>query len=277
MKWLTTIFCVSMLLPVVSDAQSGGAPDKRRSARIADLSWVQAEQYLDTSTVVVIPLGAEAKEHGPHLTLRNDQLLAQYYAERVFAATPVAMYPMVTYHFYPAFVDYPGSTTLRLETARDMIVDIVRSIARHGPRRFYILNTGVSTVRALTPARDSLAASGIVMTFTNGGPRTRAAEDRLRQQPGGTHADEFETSMMLYMYPDRVDMSKAAKDFHPGVSPLVRDSARAARDGRTWSRTGIFGDATLATRQKGRVVVEAHVEDILEEIEALRRMPIPPR
>lgn len=265
---------VACLLAVAS-AGAQGAPDRTRSARIADLTWVEAERYLDTSTVVVIPLGAEAKEHGPQLRLRNDQLLAQYYADRVFAATPVAMYPMITYHFYPAFVEYPGSTTLRLETARDMVIDIVRSIARHGPRRFYILNTGVSTVRALQPAQDSLAASGIVMRFTNGGRRSGAAEDSLRQQPGGTHADEFETSMILYMFPEYVDMSRAARDYHPGVSPLARDSATAARTGRTWSRTGIYGDATLATREKGRIVVEAHVLDILDDIAALRRIPVP--
>lgn len=268
-------YAVTALCLAAATASAQGTPDRSRSALIADLTWVEAERYLDTSTVVVIPLGAEAKEHGPQLRLRNDQLLAKYYADRVFAATPVAMYPMITYHFYPAFVEYPGSTTIRLETARDLVIDIVRSIARHGPRRFYILNTGVSTVRALQPAQDSLAAAGIVMRFTNGGPRTRAAEDSLRRQPGGTHADEFETSMILYMYPQYVDMSKAARDYHPGQSPLMRDSAAAARAGRTWSRTGIFGDATLATREKGRIVVEAHVLDILDEIATLRRTPIP--
>lgn len=269
------LLALGLALGAAAPGAAAQGVDRSRSARIADLTWVEAEAYLDTSTVVVIPLGAEAKEHGPQLRLRNDELLARYYAERVLAATPVAMYPMITYHFYPAFVEYPGSTTLRLETARDLVIDIVRSIARHGPRRFYILNTGVSTVRALQPARDSLAASGIVMRFTSGGRRTRAAEDSLRQQPGGTHADEFETSMMLYMYPHYVDMSKAARDYHPGTSPLMRDSAGAARAGRTWSRTGIFGDATLATREKGRIVVEAHVLDILEEIAELRRVPVP--
>jgi creatinine amidohydrolase len=266
-----------ILLGVLLSSAVAGAqgPDRTRSARMADLTWVEAERYLDTATVVVIPLGAEAKEHGPQLRLRNDQLLAQYYADRVFQATPVAMYPMITYHFYPAFGEYPGSTTLRLETARDLVIDIVRSIARHGPRRFYVLNTGVSTVRALQPAQDSLAADGIVMRFTNGGRRSDAAEDSLRQQPGGTHADEFETSMMLYMYPEYVDMSKAARDYHPGGSPLMRDSVAAARAGRTWSRTGIYGDATLATREKGRIVVEAHVLDILDDIAVLRRTPIP--
>ena len=81
--------------------------------------------------------------------------------------------------------------------------------------------------------------------------------------------------MLLYMYPQFVDMTKAARDYHPGAGGLTRDSLAAVREGKTFSRTGIFGDATLATREKGRRVVEAHVLDLLEEIEALRRSPIP--
>ena len=243
--------------------------------RIADLTWVEAERVLDSGTVVVIPLGAEAKEHGPQLRLKNDWLLAEYYANRVLAAARVAVYPTLNYSFYPAFVEYPGSTTLRMETARDMIVDICRSIARHGPRRFYILNTGVSTVRALRPARDSLAASGLVMRFSDLNVVGKSAEKLVSRQEGGSHADEIETSMMLYMFPQFVDMTKASKDYHPGAGGLTRDSLAAARDGKTFSRTGIFGDATLATRAKGEVVVEATLADILAEIEALRRTPIP--
>jgi len=236
---------------------------------------VEAEKLLDSSTVVVIPLGAESKEHGPQLRLKNDFLLATYYADRVLRASKIVLAPTINYSFYPAFVEYPGSTTLRFETARDMVVDICRSLARYGPKRCYILNTGVSTVRILGPARDSLAASGIVMRFTRGGRRADSVEKAISQQEGGTHADEIETSMLLYMYPQFVDMTKAAKDYHPGAGGLTRDSLRAVREGKTFSRTGIFGDATLATREKGRRVVEAQVLDLLEEIEALRRTPIP--
>jgi creatinine amidohydrolase len=245
-----------------------------KGIRVEDLTWVEAERVLDSGTVVVIPLGAEAKEHGPQLRLKNDFVLAEYYATRVLRASHVVVYPTLNYGFYPAFVEYPGSTTLRLETSRDMIVDIIRTIARHGPRRFYVLNTGVSTIRALAPARDSLAASGIVMTFTDILSVGKAAEERIRRQEGGTHADELETSMMLYMHPEFVDMSKAVKDYHPGAGGLTRDSAAAVREGKVWSRTGVFGDATLATREKGRILVEAQVKDMLAEIEALRRTPI---
>lgn len=245
------------------------------SVRIAELPWTDAVARLDSSTVVVLPIGAEAKEHGPHLPLNNDWLLAEYYAQRIASARAVVLYPTVNYHFYPSFVEYPGSTTLRLETARDVIIDIVRTIAAHGPRRFYILNTGVSTLRALAPARDSLTAHGLVVRYTDILSVGREAEESIRQQPGGTHADEIETSMMLYMHPDVVQMAKATKDYHPGAGGLTRDSLRAVREGKVWSRSGTFGDATLATRAKGRVVVEAQVAGMLAEIDALRRTPVP--
>ena len=246
-----------------------------QSVRIETLPWTDAVRLLDTSAVVMIPLGAQSKEHGPHLPLNNDWLLAEYFAAKVAAATHVVVYPTVNYSFYPAFTEYPGSTSLRLETARDMIVDIIRSIARHGPRRFYVLNTGVSTVRALAPARDSLAASGIVMVYTDILKVGKDAEDRVRQQQGGTHADELETSMMLYMHPEVVNMRLAPDDYHPGTGGLTRDSAAAVRDGKTWSRTGTYGNAKLATREKGRILVTAQVQGMVAEIATLRQVPIP--
>ena len=266
---------VATLLAVTAAALTGSARAQSRSIRIETLPWTAAARLLDTGTVVMIPLGAQSKEHGPHLPLNNDWLLAEYFATAVSASTPVVQYPTVNYSFYPAFLEYPGSTSLRLETARDMIVDIVRSIARHGPRRFYVLNTGVSTLRALAPARDSLAASGIVMVYTDILAVGKDAEDRVRTQQGGTHADEIETSMMLYMHPEVVRMRLAPDDYHPGAGGLTRDSAAAARDGKTWSRSGTFGNATLATRAKGRVLVTAQVKGMLAEIAALRRTPLP--
>ena len=90
------------------------------------------------------------------------------------------------------------------------------------------------------------------------------AEKAVRQQEGGTHADEIETSMLLYIDPSLVDMTKAAKDYHPsGQGGLTRDPKGPG----TYSPTGIWGDATLATREKGRRVVEAMVEGMLREIE----------
>src|ERR1700732_746794 len=129
---------------------------------LEDLTWPQAEQVLRPDTIVVIPSGAESKEHGPHLKLKNDWLIAEYLKHEVLKRADVVVAPNVNYHYYPAFVEYPGSTTLRLETARDLMVDICRVLSNYGPKRFYALNTGVSTVLALKPAGEILASEGIL-------------------------------------------------------------------------------------------------------------------
>ena len=235
---------------------------------LEDLTWVEAERALRPETVVVVPLGAASKEHGPHLKLKNDLILANDLKERVRQRADVVIAPTIPYSFYPAFVEYPGSTSLTLETSRDTVVEICRGLARFGPKRFYVLNTGVSTNRALAPAVEILTAEGILMRYTDLLKVMEPAEKSVSRQEGGTHADEIETSMILYMSPADVDMAKAVKDYHPGEGGLTRDKDAK---GRTYSPSGVYGDATLATREKGRIVTEALVEAILEDIESLRR------
>jgi len=241
---------------------------QQRGVVLADLTWLEAEKVLKPETVVVIPIGAESKEHGPHLKLKTDYLEAQYFAKQILARSDVVLAPPVNYSFYPAFVEYPGSATLRLETARDMMVDICRSLSRFGPKRFYALNTGVSTLRALAPAAEILGGEGILLRYTNVLQVAAEAEHRVRKQEGGTHADEIETSLMLFIDPSAVEMSKAVKDYHgDAAGGLTRDPHKPG----VYSASGIFGDATLATREKGEVVARAMVEGMLKEIETLRR------
>lgn len=265
----TLLFWFLIWLPFSSTIACAPAP---LGVLLEDLTWQQAAPVLTPETIVVIPLGAAAKEHGPHLLLKNDYLLAEGLKRRVLKRANVVMVPTVPYHFYPAFAEYPGSTGLRLETSRDLIVDIVRSLARHGPRRFYVLNTGVSTVKALQPAAAVLAAEGILLGYTDLLKALRPIEKQLLSQEGGTHADESETSMMLFLRPDAVELRKAVKDYHPKrPGPFTRDPKGAG----TYSPTGTWGDPTLATVRKGERIVGALVEVLLQDIEVLRIAPLP--
>ena len=146
-------------------------------------------------------------------------------------------------------------------------MDICRSLARYGPRRFYALNTGVSTIRALRLSKDVLAEDHILFRYTDILKVAESAEKQVKQEEGGTHADEIETSMMLYIAPETVDMTKAVKDYHP--SPKGGLTRNPNGEG-AYSASGIYGDATLATRKKGEIMVRATVEGILKEIDALR-------
>lgn len=259
-----------LLAAVTSSAQ----PTVTVATFIEGKPWTEAQRLLADTTIVVIPLGAQAKEHGPHLQLRNDFLIAEYLKDRVAKSQRVVIYPTINYHYYPAFLEYAGSTSLQLETASNMLVDICRVISGHGPRKFYILNTGVSTLVPLRIAQQSLAYQGIRMTFTDILNVAGEAEKKIKQQSAGTHADEIETSMMLYIAPQTVDMKKAARDIPAvdGPGPLTLDPKNP--NGR-YSPTGIYGDATLATKEKGKVVIEAMVEGINREIDLLRAEPTP--
>jgi len=238
-----------------------------RSIRLESLTWLEAEEAFKHYQVVMIPLGARTKEHGPHLPLNNDWVMAEYLTERVAEKVPVIIMPTLQYGYYPSFTEYPGSVTLELETFRDLVVEICLSLSGYGAKKFYVLNTGISTLRGLEPAREELERHGVALRYTDLHKIDETLPPILEQE-GGTHADESETSMMLYINPDMVDMAKAVKDYHPlNGRGLTRDHQNI--EAGVFSATGIYGDPTLATREKGMVIVEATVKEIVREIEEL--------
>jgi len=224
------------------------------------LSWIEAEQIFATDPVVIIPLGAAAKEHGPHLPLNNDAIIAGWLADQIMQQLPVVVAPLVNVSYYPAFTEYPGSISLRLETARDLFVDICSSLARFGLSRFYVLNTGLSTLRPLAEVGPALAAS-IDFDYLNLESALQSLPPDLLQQQYGSHADEHETSLMLHIAPQIVDMSRAVDDGAEGVGRLSRSPGQG-----TWSPLGVFGQPTLASAEKGRVIAAALLSHCLDQV-----------
>lgn len=250
----------------------------RRGRYLETLNWKEAQEALDQAKVIVLPLGARTKEHGLHLPLNNDWVMAEYFARRVLDELPVVALPTLQYGYYPAFVEYAGSVSIGRDTFRDFVSDVCRSICRHGPKKIYVLNTGISTHRSLEPARLLLAKEGITMEYTNFGEAGAEIEKKIRQEPGGTHADEIETSMMLYIAPEIVRMKLARRDLHEdrpgGLTPDPHSTSGV------YSPTGAWGDPTLATREKGKAVVEsrvAHLIDSISKLSAEGFVAAPPR
>lgn len=235
-----------------------------KSIEIEKLTWMEAEKAINDYQIALIALGARTKEHGPHLQLNNDYLLAEFLKEQVIDQVPTIVLPTLQYGYYPAFTEYPGSVTLTKETFCNMVVEICLSISSYGIRKFYILNTGVSTLQPLEQAAKILCEEGVTLKYFNILDFSQELPDNLLAQEGGSHADEEETSMMLYIAPDTVDMSKAVKDLdlRPNRKGLTRDP-----DGEGhFSPTGIWGDPTLATREKGRVIVDIMISTIVKQI-----------
>lgn len=253
---------------------AGGMARQQPAAKgvaLADLAWPDAEPWLTSSAVVVIPLGAGALEQGMHLKLNSDERLARYLASRVQAATAVVVAPSLTYHAYAAYADYPGSTSLSDGVARDVTVDAVRSLARSGPRRFYVLNTSAATMGVLQGAAKTLADAGILLGYTDPGYWTTKLAVLKQSNIAVAHADEVATSMMLFVDPTAVDMTHASREYPSGRGTLTRQEGGRG----VVSKSGVLGDAKLATAEKGRFLVDALLAGILDDIDKVRSAPLP--
>jgi creatinine amidohydrolase len=232
---------------------------------LGKLTWVEAEVLLP-SWPLLLPIGAGCKEHGHHLPLENDFLLAEGLTRRVLERVQALALPVLNYGYYPAFLEYPGSVSLPAQVMTDTVVAICESLYGQGGRRFYALNTGVSTVRPLSVARQRLREMGIDFDFCELGQAIGVVEERLREQPGGTHADEMETSMMLELCPEIVRLEKAQPDYHGDI----RGGLTRRSDGPgVYSPTGAWGDPTLATLAKGKELVQAWVDYVVSQVERL--------
>ena len=112
------------LLFILFLSSISGFAQQEKAVRLSDVPWTVAETVLDSTTVVVIPMGAASKEHGPHMRLGCDLMQATWVTDRIATTEDVVIAPEVNYGYYYAFTNFPGSTSVRFTVQRDMIVDI---------------------------------------------------------------------------------------------------------------------------------------------------------
>jgi len=240
---------------------------------IEDLTWPEVATAFSADVPVIVPIGAASKEHGHHLPMKTDWLLARALAEGIAARLPALVAPIVSFGYYPVFRTYPGSQHLSADTFVRLLTELLEGLIDQGARRIAIVNTGVSTEGPVGVAtRGILERRGLKIGVADIRRFGRKA-DHLLQQQFGSHADERETSVLLAIAPALVRMDLARRDYGkeqpPGIfaTPTTMQSTDASA--ADYSETGIFGDPTLATAEKGRVLLDAMIGDLVEGLIAL--------
>lgn len=265
-------FLVHLLIIILFISPLAG--QKNQAIFLENISWTAAREVLNEESTVVIPLGAGAKEHGPHLPLSTDFIQAEGLKNRVAKQRKVIITPTVSYGYYPAFIKYAGSTTTYWHTSRDLIIEIVRTLSGFGPKRFYIINVGVSTTPTLAAAAAILKNEGILLYYSD---YRRAnftrIDDNLKKSGYGGHADDLESSNILYLRPDLVHMELAkndssAKDKSGPMTPYQLE-------GGTFNPSGINGYATLADKRSGKKYMEAFAATLISEIDEIMKATLP--
>ncbi len=255
----------------------------------AEMTWPEIKQAVAEQRVVLLPVGT-TEQHGPHLPLAVDVITSNSICERAAARAPdlALTMPPISYAFNEHHMDFPGTIAVESNHFIDYVVDVGTSVARHGFRKILIVNGHGSNVpfldiaaRQITNSTQAICAMapwwGIV-------PKEVWSRVRESEFPGGVaHACEIETSMLLYLRPDLVDMSRAVKEIAFQKSKyfwwdLAGSSGVYFQEWFSrYTKTGIVGDPTLATKEKGEAVVGAAVEALVDVIRDLRERQIAPR
>lgn len=241
---------------------------------LEDLTWPEAKAWFDREAVVMIPIGAASKEHGHALPLCTDYILARGITDRVLAELPVVAAPVVGFGYYPAFRHYPGSQHISPATFGALLDEILSRFVEQGVKNLVIYNTGFSTEATVNNVvREFYERTGIRVITAHIRFLGKDSDAVLEQKTGG-HGDEHETSIILELDESRVRMDRLATDYgnvltQPQTKLYVPAVFNGDPDsGPDYTATGIRGDATLASKEKGKVIVAAIVKDIVTGIRA---------
>jgi creatinine amidohydrolase len=243
---------------------------------LEDLTWHEAAVRLEAGAVVVVPIGARSKEHGRHLPMSTDYRVARALGDRLIAALPVVVAPVIDFGYYPAFVRYPGSQHLRAETFAALVQDVLDGFIDQGVGRIAIVNTGVSTVPPLRiVVRDLYARRKLRVPVADIERLGLGVRRRLSRQALGGHADQFETATMRVIAPDLVRMENAVADYGNArdqpdtVFYLPTEFSGDPEAGVDFSATGARGDPSQADAATGEMLLAEMAAELVAGLRAL--------
>jgi creatinine amidohydrolase/Fe(II)-dependent formamide hydrolase-like protein len=248
--------------------------------RMGELTWMEAEKRLKDVDIALLPVGA-LEQHGPHLPLDTDAFdalhLAERVAERCSVPRPLVL-PLIPYGISYHHDDFPGTISVSNDTLSRLVYDIGMSAVKSGIRKLVIVNGHGGNTPALKYAAQMINRDARIFTCVDTGETSDVDLAQICETPNDVHAGEIETSTTLAVRPELVQMDKA-KSFVPEFSTryLNFSSKRSVEwYARTMkiSPTGVLGDPAKASRQKGELIWEVMIKNLLELVEHLKDLSL---
>jgi creatinine amidohydrolase len=257
--------------------------------RYEEFTWPEIREAVAQNRVAVLPVGT-VEQHGPHLPLVTDVLTATEMSRRAVErmAGEAVLMPSVYYSFNEHHMDFPGTIAVEGPTIIKYVTDIGLSLAHHGFRKILIVNGHGSNVPFLDVAARNITnrspAICAMVSWWSLIPRDLIRELRESEYPGGmAHGCELETSVLLHLRPDLVQMDKAEKDINfqrteffywdlETPSPVFFQEWFSR-----YSKTGTVGDPTKAAASKGERFVNAVVDRMVALVGEFRAREIAKR
>lgn len=247
---------------------------------LADLTWKDVDA-LDRENCVVVMPAAAMEQHGPHLPIQVDTTLAETVARRaaerakgvVTLVAPCVWSGVSNHH-----IEFPGTLSLSPNTFMQVIVELTSCLIGHGFRRFLYLNGHGGNIDVLKTAgrkirdqngKKTLVAASSYWDFA----REELSNLRESEIGGISHAGEFETSAMLAVAEEKVKMEHAARHIpkwktrHFSMDFFAARPLYLAHHVSDFSPEGVFGDPTIASKEKGQRMIDAIVGNLAAFLE----------
>lgn len=266
-------------------------PDGLPRLRYAEHTWPELGALARRDDLVVVIPTATLEDHGHHLPIDTDVRLIEAIAEggvRAFNMRGEAralLFPTQSHGFTPHHMDFPGSVTLRWNVFVEALLDQGRSLCRHGFDRILLLNGHGSNAplvdlaaRLINLEHRGAVCMASTLYLTSPASERVLAQTRTSERGGMSHACELETSLYLALHPELVQMDRAVREVPehtehvwsdwPGTGPLSYMPHWSAL-----SESGVMGDATVATAEKGERFLDQAHDEVARYIDEVARWP----
>jgi creatinine amidohydrolase len=264
-----------------------------REAQYAALTWQEINEAVALKKVVVLPVGA-TEQHGPHLPLDTDTRQVRELALEAARRSPEDMLvmPEVAYGYTHHVMDFPGTVNIEPETFMRLLIDIGRSVAYHGFKRIIMINGHGSNAPLVEVAARQVGLQTDAACMSLGWWQLSTKYwNSIRVSPVGgcAHACELETSLYWHLDPDGVRTDRiegyipsymqfpGADKWHYRDVSLGSGPAGIMDWTSSFSKTGANGLPEFASREKGRLVYEHIVGELIELVRWFRTRPDLPR
>lgn len=229
----------------------------QKAKELIKMTRDEVRTAIEEFPVAILPLGA-TEQHGHHLPLGVDIFLAEGISKKLSEKTGALLIPSLPFGYSWVWRDIPGTVSLQQHHVEAVIKDVAHSVARYGIKMLILVNGHDANNASMKYATRELADEldiPVIHLFYPNLDKIMGQHCETPSWHGMVHACEFETSLMLALKPEMVDISKAVREY-PEKPSLYGKSSISLGD---LSKSGVYGDATKATKEKGEKMLNSFI------------------
>lgn len=255
--------------------------------RIEEMSWMEFEARSREIETVLLPIGSIEME-GPHLPLGVDSIVASEICDRASTDCEVLVGPLISVGYSDWHSGFRGTLNLSVETLTAVLREILHTLVECGLKRFIFINPHLGNRQPIFSVATELRKKNLAIVAMIDLWRLAhemAGDIEGLKEKSFKHAGEIMTSVMLALRPDLVDMEKAVREgLQSEVDSMIQETSSRVqfagyhlevfRTSRELTDSGVMGDPSNATREKGEQIIRRWVDYIREFVPEFRKLPI---